>query len=644
LFKFFREYNKYILVVGGSILMVAFLIEPALNMIRPGGGVPTVGTLAGERITAEHQQQAAHELMILERIPLLGQMTYSENDPLRWFLMVHEARQMGLSASRDEVEEMLRATGMDNQALGQLMQGTGATRGFIEQAVRHWLMVQTYRELLLGQSHTPVSTRAQNIMLAQQFGQQGMIGFAQSLIMAAMGSQRVSDPLIQHFLQSQAATVAGQVVLISHEGYLDRVEPPTAQELQALFEEYREMLPGRSQPYGFGYRAPARVRLQWLTVPIDAVRDAVEIDEADALEFYQQNRQQFTTRSPEGDGTPQVRPYAEVRDRVIEQLRDERADRQAMQVIRAAQTLMREDDAVRRLPVDGAYRALPADFSPMSMEQVAERVQQRHGVLPEVRQTRDWRSIRELRELPGLGRAVLVGRREVEFVPYVMSAREMEPARDNPLIPLRLQVGIPSEPLRSADGSYHVFRLTDAEPERSPASLDEVRDQVEADARRLAAFRLLLSEQPQWVQRARAEGIEPIADELDLIIRNVPQLPRQAMMGPGGVVEVPGIGPAEGLLAAMFQLGQMLYDRGELAAVPDAERIDATPLENRLSLAVFRLDAFTPMSRAEYESAIGDPSIGPALTLTMLDTEGVDDPLSNAAIHRRLNFVPRDDG
>src|SRR5690606_5797882 len=105
---------------------------------------------------------------------------------------------------------------------------------------------------------------------------------------------------------------------------------------------------------------------------------------------------------------------------------------------------------------------------------------------------------------------------------YIMSAREMEPDANNPLRPLRLQVGLPSAPLRSWDGSYHLFRLVDAAPARSPESLDEVRRQVEEDARRLAAYHLLLEDQDRWISQAKEQGLESLASEVGSPVLNVP--------------------------------------------------------------------------------------------------------------------------
>src|SRR5690606_1841290 len=146
-------------------------------------------------------------------------------------------------------------------------------------------------------------------------------------VLAMMGqvddSQRLSEPLIQHFLYDEQATVAGEAVLVDSERYLDQVAPPTEAELEALFAQYRDDLRGQGEPYGFGYRVPSRVKIEYLVVPMDRVRSQVRVSVAEAMAYYDDHAAEFRAEPPAtatAPAEPQVRPYAEVRDQVIDRL------------------------------------------------------------------------------------------------------------------------------------------------------------------------------------------------------------------------------------------------------------------------------------------------------------------------------------
>ena len=91
---------------------------------------------------------------------------------------------------------------------------------------------------------------------------------------------------------------------------------------------------------------------------------------------------------------------------------------------------------------------------------------------------------------------------------------------NNPLVTQRLQVGVPSQPVESFDQSRYIFRLTDAQPTHEPETLDEVKDAVTRDAKKKAAYDLLLAEKDKWVGRARKEKFADLAKELKVSVIN----------------------------------------------------------------------------------------------------------------------------
>ena len=66
--KFFREYNKYILVVGVALLMVAFLVGPTLSMFAPEPGAEMIGSIGDRQVTILDLRQAKSELTLLQDV------------------------------------------------------------------------------------------------------------------------------------------------------------------------------------------------------------------------------------------------------------------------------------------------------------------------------------------------------------------------------------------------------------------------------------------------------------------------------------------------------------------------------------------------------------------------------------------------
>ena len=95
--KFLRQYNKYLLAIFGSILLLTWLVPSAVTEFsrRSGAMNATWATLGdGEVLTVAQLQQAQRQLKALDAmgVPLLSSLG-AERDPATWVLLVREARQ-----------------------------------------------------------------------------------------------------------------------------------------------------------------------------------------------------------------------------------------------------------------------------------------------------------------------------------------------------------------------------------------------------------------------------------------------------------------------------------------------------------------------------------------------------------------------
>ena len=605
MFKFFRKYNKFILVVGAALLMVAFLIQGTVNMFMGNPADRPVGAIGGESVSFADLNRSAFEVDVLRT--MVGGLT--RTDSLSWLLMKREAHALGISASSYEAEQALSR--FPQERLVRFARDSGVTVEMIGRIVRDWAAVRRYSTLMYGRP-------------------------------------RISAPLLERFVYDLQTRVRIAAVAVSTSRYLDRVEPPDEQALQALFDKYKGTPRGEGDPYGFGYRYPDRIKIEYLEIPARLLKEQVKdrVRESDALAHFEANVDQYRRTDPQSnDGqTPARELYKRVRVRILSELRAEAAGKFGRELLKTAH--LKLVDRNRKLQKDGSnYYVLDSveDFQPLPFEELAVQLQKQFGVLPTVRRDdRRWRTPEEVGELDGIGLSRRLDGSE-SVVEYVRSVRELKPADSNHLVVLRLQKSIASRPLvlEGPDGpSFYLFRITDADPVHSPASLNEVRDQLLLDARRLAAYRLLLAEREKWLQQAREGSFELLRQQLNTDILEPPPFSRreQLTFGPPRPPEVAGIGRDERFAQRVFDLAERVAEQGGVDSVNRAERIDAIGVDREQRLFIVRLDEYTPITRSDYERLAADPLTSAQIGV-WLASNTQSDPLSLESLKRRIGFV-----
>lgn len=640
--KFFRKYNKWILGVGGSLLMVVFLIQPVMDMFVPDANSQSRGTYDGGELTLGDIKAATGDLSVLRQFGLLLDADPDERsgnqDPIRWALILKDAQRLGLNASMREVDQLQLETGRSDADIEQLASRINATPGYIRHAMKNWLIVQSYKELLAGQSHTPANERA--AMMRKMLTDQQSSAFYEAM---AYGTSRLSKPLVEHFLQDQGAAVEGRAVVIDAERFVDDVPEPTDEEVASLFEQYKDSLPGLGQPYGFGYRVPDRVKIEYLSIPMDQAMRVVKVTEADALSHYRSYPERFTSDTAFAEGTtPEPKPYDQVRDQVIEDLTTQRAFELVEKIAKAAYGYFYED--TRGMAKEDDYRVV-GDLSKLkTMREVAERLDKEFGLLPEVRSAGGaWVNAGDLSGLPGIGQARLADNISVDFRSFVLSAKELKPDKDNPLLPRRLQVGLVGAPMIGIDYTRYLFRLTEAQSTRLPESLDEVRDQVAKDARLLAAYKKLLADKDTWLAQAVEGGLEAVAESLDSSVVPLPPTSRRVAL-PNGLLVVPplaGVGQSEAFIEAYFRTANKAQDQGGVSQAPADVTTGVVGLDAKLALAVYRVDNYEPLTREQFAENAAIPILPVIIDTTLLAPARMENPLSLKALSQRLNY---DDG
>ncbi|MBI1337197.1 MAG: hypothetical protein GC164_09580 [Phycisphaera sp.] len=648
--RFFRQYvmNQWTLVIGGCILMVVFLLPSAcLNSAQRD---MTVGHLNGSTIKSSDLSAAESEVRVCSAVfPLLGvrailtpgNMDVREFTPLQWVLMLKDAQAQGLSASEAEVTDLLRGLGVNEERLNVIANSLRTSKKYVIDSLRKRATIQRYMAASSGLREVSAADWAGMLLTAAQARMMRRGDLELGLLDMSTGSVRMSEPITESFLQDTFATVRVSMVPVTPKAYMDKVEEPSEESMKKLFEEYKDKLIGQSEPYGFGYRYPDRVKVEYLTIDRDKVAATVKVDEAEALKYYDENPSRYAPRA-ENENAPPLPPpaYLTVRDAVYKDLKSQKTDDLSLEIARYARGLMIDD--ARGQPMDGGYRDIPAEWKPIALTDVAQKVQQKYGVLPSVvREDSVWMDSDALAALPGIGGTLISEADQiVRFADYAMSVREIADESGDYAF-LRFQTRLPSETMRDYPGNLYLFRVIDAQRSHVPQSMDEVATQVRYDARRIEAYKLIESERASWAARMSDQAIDEVATAAQATVVTPAPFPRRVPERSLQPPMVRDVGRNAGFVDAVFKVAQDLAAKGPVATAPQADRTLSVLVPEKLTLFLVRIDGYDPMTRKDFEKRATQADTPFVLKQLLLDrtADGAGDPFSEESLATRVGYI-----
>ncbi|MEE9405272.1 MAG: hypothetical protein V3V20_10285 [Algisphaera sp.] len=643
MFKFFRIYNKIILVVGGVVLMLAFLVPQAAQMFVPSGANAKAGSVNGQTLRQGDIQQAAIEIKLLESLPLgVGLVT---TDEVAWALLQHDAESMGLWASNSEVNAAIGRLGYDEAKLDDLARRTGNTPDSLRHVVRRFLIAEDYRRLVDGVAYTdpgalsasPALRRVELIhsALQQVNGNVDMYRrfLAPSVAMRSQGSYRLNTPLLRSTVRDNASSLAGRLVVLRPDP--NSVPAPTEERLTEVFNTYRDKLPGNDgdDAYPFGYRYPNRVQGQYLSVSSQSIREAVKVPYLDIKAYYNAHLDEF---ADENGITPE-RPDTTARQSIKDALTQEKAATLGNRIAATLSGLVAE--AIRGLPETRGYYELPAEFTSPSLEAMAAAVFEQFGVKATVSgDPQQWTAINELSAAPGIGPAAVDSTGRITFAVYAGQVRELAEDPDAVSRSLRTQVGLPGKPLRDFEGGVYLHLLVGAQKSHPPATLDQVRERVTADARSITAFETLAQQTDVLREAAASQSIDAVANQNNATAIDLP--PFQRVAGIDGTPPVlPEIGTSEAFAAAAFNIVETLDVGVDLNTLPANTRTVVMALKDAAGapgVAVFTAQNYEPLTEDAYANELtGFASVGVSLLLREIQDNSV---VSAEALAQRTGF------
>jgi hypothetical protein len=599
MFKFLRKYNKYILAVGGTLLLITFLIPFAFTNLLQGvgrGGATwaTVNDDQPTKVTVAELARTQRELQLLQFTA--AQLALGDIErPEYWYLLQREAGQGGFIGAPGAMLGGQQA----QQNLAALSAMTGENLQFVAQTM----------------------AKLQGVSM---------------MLTAYLEADRYSDRRLKQRARKMFHRVTVQPVVLEASAP-DEPLTFTDEQLLEQMNKYAEDSPGEGE-MGFGYRLPDRVKLEWLVIPAAGVEDMIEAsDDLNPVALRKHWRREFEQAGRFGAPDADAPVPDEVRSDLLSSLTRRSLD----EIARYGNDQLRIDR--RGMAHSGGYLEIPEGWTGRSFESLALDIQERFGVaLPAYHAAGDrWLSAEDLAGLEGIGSASTdkFGETVVNLSQLVIAAKEFE---GSPTIPIQQHVAGP--PLRGADGSVFMFRIIATDPSRPPESIDEVRDALVADMNKLAHFQSLTDSIDSIRRVAVDEGLVALALAHDTTVRNaatvsIVDLSSLFTAGPPQPTALPVIGRDEPTVAAIVDLAMALPQGVPFSDASVEDRTLAIPVQDRLAVLVALITRQAPLTREQYRTYARYGTIQTALVAEDLDdVSPLEDAFSYDALAERHNF------
>ena len=534
--KFLRKRAKTLMVIFGTLLMIAFLAPQGIQQIGQqqlsqiryviGSGDEASRFSRADVIKASSFRRAGQ--IVFERI--VGErrfIPYAGDDIEHWLLLVHAADQAGLIGGpadgeywyntfwRQVFRNQFRTLAQFDPDFADLSPEE------IEQRIDNGLNAVRNQ----AQGETRLNDRDFFQALAQAQG-------IERLYQLYLGSARPSIPAVQQRAQEIGEEILVDAVVLPGQFAALPGDPPE-ETLQRFFEERRSRTPVDS-PDGIGYLLPPRVQLEWLEINRQKIREQIEAESGARLRFEAQ------------------RDFADGWEPVYGRSIDERVEQMLTNAIRAARaTTNRATSELTQ--VDGVFVVTPGWTAP-TMADLADAIESIGVPRPAIGATDRLETLAQFRrrESEAINRLTFQSdgltpeeRERIELftrfgasrpapIPFNPDTMTALPPRVSPELAFRvreitsvggfsIQVGIPATDYVLRDqwdpetgrglGNAYIMRVVDASTEVPADSIEQVRDTIAEDFKRLQGYQVLLTEIPSMAGTLASEGIFGVRQE-----------------------------------------------------------------------------------------------------------------------------------
>lgn len=622
--KWLRKYNTVILVIGGVLLMVAWLLPQTIQQLgrTPLGAAPM--KMAGRRVSFDAYDQARREwIAVNSLLPMYAQRMSALENSDHWILALHEAQKGGYLGGKEDGLEFL------SKAAEAYAQMNLQQQFMFQQPPADRLDAETRAMLdqLTGNRMRQVmaDTRMSEDDVLRAVGKlRGIARMRQAYWMAPRFSDRRLVAAVRK--TDDAATV--DYLFIPPDREMAGIADPDAAALQAHFDKYKSVKPGEGD-YGVGYLLPSRVKIAWMVIDRPAIEQAITPDPVEV-------RKRFVKAFPTGQP-----PAGQTEESVMSAYETAVRTEQTEKVIRAIDVAYKGEieKATRKLDADGEYKKVTEGWQRPDFETLREvivtRVKEVTGVtIPAPRveiRAAEWLTSDDIAALGDVGGGYVVRGNQTEmFRDLVLKVRELAGNNDT-----LLQVGIPYfDALTNASGGRFYFMVLDARKESAPDSVDEIRAKAIQDYKRIAAFEILKTKVDSFRQIAVSQGLETLAKSPspdgsgDLPITTGIRVDGNSVANGDANVNFPEF------RQAVHDAAAKLDPLADIASLPLDSRTVVVPNPKAQGVAAARIMLVAPVTVERYRVREGS-TIQTVLSDMIKSPD--DDPYSLSNLEKRLN-------
>lgn len=635
--KAMRKYQKWLLAVFGSMLMVTFLLQ------SPGSqcsGDPRSMAIAEMHGRTVHLSELYHAEEVFSTLRGVAPSTMAQlgiESATHWLLLTEEAREGGFFGDARDGREFIPVVAqleLDALERGSLevmfdLRQNPEKRAQYLQRIEETIRAKGISESK-GRSGNDHTVRGLERAVAEL---RGVLRMRET----DMRGVRLSDRAVAASLSGLTGEAVGDALVIEASKLTTTMPAPTAEQLEAHFQKHRSV-DRESAPNGIGYVLSPRVKVEWLQLDRADVEKAVQLDPVAVNKHYMQNRAKYPGE------------FAAERARVEEELRDGVVTRAMSEADRAVKIAMQA--AFRGVPEVEGFRTLPADWSQRrpSLEALAsaigEAIKNQSGlsVTPKVERRTAWFGEEDIPGMAGFGSAsIQAGGRVVRMPDLLLGVKELAGKNAS-----GLQVDVPlSTPAIDGAGNRYFVVVTATRAKGPAESLAEVRERAEKDWRTLAAYDKLKADAEALRTQAAEQGVDKLAQSLSANLPEDQKLTHRTRAAVTRDVFDPKRTTDPLQEAAVRTAVFGVADTIDPAKLPDAStaaaRTIAVPLDDKLSLVVMRVEAVRPLTRERLHQ-LGSMNV---LLLAQREvaplTQAAENPYSLESLKKRLNYVPKRD-
>ncbi len=409
LVKWFRKNNKKVMAVVVIVIMFGFIGGGTLlqQLSRRATGLHETIAYFGDnkKITNNDLSLARRELDVLRSLAadvllrnqdlrgiLLGELLFAEQQTSP--ALINHIRQMirtnRYRISDKQINDMYRRS-VPSSIYWLLLKNETQLAGIrvpIEQAGE--LLGQVIPQLFNGQTYSQLIG-----VLRDRYGlpEKQLLAIFSELLAVMQYAQMicsnedVTSSQIAQAVATSAESIDAELVEFDSAVFASSIENPASSIEQEHFNKYKKFSPSavsEENPYGFGYKLPDRVQLEYLIVRLDDVRTLVEPPTNQQKEdYYNRNREQlFTEQVPSDPNDPnsplnqRIKSYAEVSDMISDRLLKDKINSTANRIIQEAKTIteagLEDTDIEPATLTDEQFKEKAGDYK-TTAEQLSEK-------------------------------------------------------------------------------------------------------------------------------------------------------------------------------------------------------------------------------------------------------------------------------